>query len=163
MQVYRALLTNQCEVTPSRFGTGRAVVKRELHSLAEAVGRRPVLLRVFAGIGVSVAHLENMARNGAPAAALPIDASALLDSEVIDNAEIARLGEVGLFSAFFARYPSASSLVSFSRVVFNDDRTEALVGCGRAYGSLAGESYLVSLVRSGTGWVVAGSRLTGQA
>jgi hypothetical protein len=155
MSVYRVLVTTQCGQTPSRRRPGTPVVRRELFSPAN-----PFI--DLEHVGASDAHVQRIRAYDA-AAALPADAADHLGTDVIDAAEMARLGEGDFFRAFFTRFPSAPFLMSFSRVVFNDAISEALVSCTTAYGNLGGESYSVRLTRTPAGWVIAASRLGGVA
>lgn len=74
--------------------------------------------------------------------------------ELIDLAEIHDLfGENGSgWKGFYGKYPDAGGIVTFSRVGFSRDRTQAVVYVGVQSNWLAGYGQLVMLVRDGDKW-----------
>ncbi len=61
---------------------------------------------------------------------------------------------------FYRRYPNSSGTISFSRIAYNADKTQAMVDMGNMYASLGGEGRLIFLELENNGWKILLSMLT---
>ncbi len=55
---------------------------------------------------------------------------------------------------FYRRYPNSSGTISFSRIGYNTNKTQAMVGLGNMYASLGGEGSLIFLKLENNRWVI---------
>jgi len=55
---------------------------------------------------------------------------------------------------FYRRYPNSSGTISFSRIAYNPDKTQAMVDMGNIYGSLGGEGRLIFLKLENNEWKI---------
>jgi hypothetical protein len=55
---------------------------------------------------------------------------------------------------FYRRYPNSSGTISFSRIGYNTNKTQAMVGLGNMYASLGGEGSLIFLKLEYNRWVI---------
>jgi hypothetical protein len=55
---------------------------------------------------------------------------------------------------FYRRYPNSPGTISFSRIGYNTNKTQAMVGLGNMYASLGGEGSLVFLKLEYNRWVI---------
>jgi hypothetical protein len=58
---------------------------------------------------------------------------------------------------YYKRYPGSGGTISFSRIGYNTDQTEALVETGQASGSLSGYGMLIYLKKENNSWKITGS------
>jgi hypothetical protein len=61
---------------------------------------------------------------------------------------------------FYRRYPNSPGTISFSRIGYNTDKTQAVVDMGNMYASLRGEGFLVFLKLENNKWKIVITMLT---
>jgi hypothetical protein len=61
----------------------------------------------------------------------------------------------GGWAEFYRRYPNSSGTISFSRIGYNADKTQAMVNMGNMYASLGGEGHLIFLKLENHKWKIA--------
>ena len=61
---------------------------------------------------------------------------------------------------FYRRYENAVGYIQFSRIGFNDDKTQAILEAGHFYGSLGAEGSIIYLVKQRGNWVIKDRRMT---
>jgi hypothetical protein len=68
---------------------------------------------------------------------------------IFSNAEIN-----GGWEEFYRRYPNSSGTISFTRIGYNADKTQAMVSMGNMYASLGGEGHLIFLKLENHQWKI---------
>lgn len=157
--VYAALVAARCGL--SHLRPGAPLVRRELRAPGETM-RGSDVVALGEAIGAARTHIDRFTQQPGADAALPEDAGLDWGITLIDAAEVERLRDGDVFRGLTVRYPLAPALLTFSRVVFNAEATEALVACRITDGTDEPETDLVRLTRETSRWTVAGSRAVEQ-
>ena len=66
----------------------------------------------------------------------------------------------GNWQEFYQRYEDAAGYIEFTRIGYNDDKTQAILEAGHYYGSLGAEGSIIYLVKQGGSWVIKDRMMT---
>jgi len=73
---------------------------------------------------------------------------------LISDQEIAYLLGDKSWDGFYNKYPDSKGMISFTRVGFNQDMTEAILEIGHSYESLGADGTLIYLTKDNNGWKI---------
>lgn len=73
--------------------------------------------------------------------------------KLISSEEINYIFQNG-WESFYDEYGDSRGLVSFSKIAFSDDGSQAILECSQSFGPLFGERYVIILVKENDIWIL---------